>query len=85
MMSVLTVRGCDQELLEALRSTSRRRGISVNRLIVETLKEVFVGDAGPRRYDDLADLAGTWSVAESAEFEAAVEPLRRIDSELWEQ
>lgn len=83
-MSVLTVRGCDDDLLKVLKETSRRRGVSVNRLIVETLREVFVGGKRPRRYDDLNDLAGTWSVAEAAEFDLAVAPFNRIDPELWD-
>ena len=83
-MSTLTLRGCDEELDTALKETSRRRGVSVNRLILDTLKDAFLGKGKkPRRYDDLDDLAGTWSAAEAAEFDAAVRDFGKIDAELW--
>lgn len=73
-MSKLTLRGCDEELDRALKETSRRRGISVDRLILETLKDRLLGPGKkPLRYDDLDALAGTWTAAEAAEFDAAVQ------------
>lgn len=83
-MSTLTLRGCDAELEKALKETGARRGVSVNRLILETLREAFLGSGKkPRRYDDLNSLAGTWSAAEAAEFEAAIADFSLIDNELW--
>jgi hypothetical protein len=38
-MSVLTLRSCDDELARVLKETSERRGLSVNRLILETLRD----------------------------------------------
>jgi plasmid stability protein len=83
-MATFTLRGYDADLEKALKETSARRGISVNRLILDTLRDALLGGGKkPRRYDDLDSLAGTWSVAEEAEFDAAVEEFERIDGELW--
>lgn len=83
-MATLTLRGCDAELEKALKETGARRGVSVNRLILDTLREAFLGGGKkPRRYDDLDALAGTWSVAEAAEFDAALSDFAVIDDELW--
>jgi hypothetical protein len=35
------------------------------------------------RYGDLDALAGTWSVAEAAEFDKNAEAFENIDEELW--
>lgn len=83
-MATLTVRGCDEALDQALKTASARRGISVNRLILETLRESFLGRGKkPRRYDDLDALAGSWSAAEASAFAEAVAPFEEIDRELW--
>ena len=37
----------------------------------------------PRHYDDLDKLAGTWSLAEAAKFDAAVKDFEQIESDLW--
>ncbi len=85
-MPILTLRGCDTELDLALKNASKRRGISVNRLILESLRAVFLGQGKKTlRHDDLDDLAGTWSVAEAAEFDAELSPFDAIDAELWTQ
>jgi plasmid stability protein len=83
-MATLTLRGYDADLEKALKETSARRGISVNHLILDTLRDALLGNGKkPRRYDDLDSLAGTWSVAEAEEFDAAVEDFEKIDGELW--
>jgi hypothetical protein len=84
-MQSLTLRGCDSELLQILKETSKQQGMSVNRLILQTLRTRFLGDPKkPRRYTDLDDLAGTWSLAEAAAFEKHLAEFDTIDAELWE-
>ena len=85
-MANLSLRGCDQELLQALRRLSAARRISVNRLILETLADALLG-AGkkPRRYHDLDELAGTWSVAEANHFDRVTAAFSTVDRELWQQ
>jgi plasmid stability protein len=79
-MANLLVRGLDASILSKLRSQARRRGISVNRLIVEMLQRQH---AGAETFDDLDHLAGRWSKAEAEAFAAAVAPFSEIDGALW--
>jgi|ERR687895_1204948 hypothetical protein len=79
-MPNLLLRGLDAATLSRLRADARRRGISVNRLIVETLQR---GSAGKEAFDDLDALAGRWSKAEAETFAAAVAPFSEIDGSLW--
>lgn len=79
-MPNVLLRGLDAATLSRLRAHARRRGISVNRLIVETLQR---GHAGAEKHDDLDALAGRWSKAEGEAFAAAVAPFSEIDPALW--
>jgi hypothetical protein len=74
------LRGLDASTLSRLRSDARRRGISLNRLIVETLQRQH---AGEETFDDLDSLAGAWSKADADAFAAAVAPFSEIDPALW--
>jgi len=80
-MANLSLRGLDASTLSRLKTSARRRKLSVNRLIVETLHEHYA--KGSQKFDDLDDLAGAWSRAEAAAFEAAVAPFAEIDVSLW--
>lgn len=79
-MANVLLRGLDPSTLSRLRAQARRRGISVNRLIVETLQREH---AGGQTFDDLDALAGSWSRAEADAFAAAVAPFSEIDAKLW--
>jgi len=79
-MANVLLRGLDAATLSRLRADARRRGISVNRLIVETLQRQH---RGRETYDDLDALAGRWSHSEAQTFDAAVAPFREIDPALW--
>lgn len=80
-MANLSLRGLDPATLARLRSVARRRRVSVNRLIVETLRQQYA----PREqvYHDLDSLKGSWSKAEADAFEASIAPLSDIDPALW--
>ena len=80
-MANISLRGLDASTLSRIKTNARRRKLSVNRLIVETLHEHYA--AGSRKFDDLDDLAGAWSRAEAAAFDAAVAPFAEIDATLW--
>ena len=79
-MPNVLLRGLDASTLARLRARARRRGISVNRLILETLQRE---QAGGETFHDLDGLAGTWSKEEADAFDAAVAPFSEIDPELW--
>jgi hypothetical protein len=80
-MADVLVRGIDGATLARLKADARRRGVSVNRLIVEALQREHGG--GGAASDDLDALAGSWSKAEAEAFAAAVAPFSEVDPSLW--
>jgi len=81
-MKYLTVRNLPNEVARALSEEKRRRGLSLNRTVIELLGQ-SLGVAKSRRSNGLEKLAGSWSEADLAEFEAAVADTRTIDEEMW--
>jgi hypothetical protein len=82
-MSTITIRCPDDRLVNLLRRESRKRGESINKIVIETLENSF-GGSNRRRFSDLDHLAGTWSDAGLEEFNKAVAPLVRIDPDDWQ-
>ena len=80
-MPNFSLRDLDTATLARIKSTARRQKLSVNRLIVETLRQHYA--PGNRAPDELDALAGTWSEAEADEFNAAIAPFGEIDRALW--
>ena len=81
----LTLRGCDEDLGRALKREAEKRRVSVNRLILDTLRDALTGGKSTRKYHDLDSLAGTWTAAEAAEFDASVKVFESVDPELWDR
>ena len=67
-MANISLRGLDSPTLSRIKSNARRRGVSVNRLIVENLQRQYSG--GGTEFDDLDVLAGAWTKAEADAFAA---------------
>jgi len=80
-MPNISLRGIDDPTLGRIKASAKRRKISVNRLIVDTLRAQFgTADKG---FDDLDDLAGKWTLAQAREFDAAVAPFGEVEHGLW--
>lgn len=85
-MNAITLRNIPREIQEAIERRARNEGLSFNRTVLRMLEEALGlrrGSSGGLHHD-LDHLAGTWSRAEAAEFDAALAEQRRIDPELWE-
>ena len=80
-MPNLSLRGVDAPTLARIKASANRRKVSVNRLIVDALRQEF-GAAG-ESYNDLDALAGKWTKAQADEFDAAVAPFGEIEPGLW--
>lgn len=81
-MKALTIRNVDARLAEALKREVDRRGTSLNQTVLDLLW-AQLGLRGERPSNGLARLAGTWTDAELAEFEAATREFDAVDAELW--
>lgn len=83
-MTVLTIRGVDDELSEALRREAKLRGVSMNTLTRELLRRGLGLGGGPQRHHELDALAGAWSPADLDAFTEATALFGAIDPSLWE-
>ncbi len=82
-MKHLTIRNVPPPLALALEKEKKRRGVSLNRIVIDLLSHALgVGRGGMRR-NGLKSLAGSWSAEEQARFDAAVAPLEAVDEDLW--
>lgn len=87
-MARLNVRGVDAQLHGALKKAAREKGVSVNQVVLDALRQAVgqepVGGQSHQRRHDLDYLAGTWAIAEYDGFMAALTEDRSIDDELWQ-
>ncbi len=87
-MKQLTIRGVDKELHHALRRRADQHGMSINRYVLSVIREsVGLANGGVLRdseFDDLDDLAGTWTQQDYEEFKGQLQAQRSIDTELWQ-
>lgn len=82
-MKTITIRNVSAELAEALKTETRRRGLSLNRTVLAVMGEALGVSSGRARSNGLRSLAGGWSEEESRRFEEAVAPFSEVDAELW--
>jgi len=82
----LTVRNVDENLSDALKREAKKRGQSVNKLIIDILQQslgIKSTSEKPMAYTDLDHLAATWQDEETDQFNACVQKQRKIDEEMW--
>ena len=81
----LTLRSISARLRAALAREAVRRGQSLNKTLLALLAERLglAGEAGAVEYDDLDELAGTWTKADGARFDEALRAQRQVDARLW--
>jgi len=86
-MKQLTIRGFGDDLERVLIRVSREEGISLNKAVLRLLRRGagLESDREPGNVvgSSLDHLLGTWSADDERSFDEAVEPLGRIDPELW--
>ena len=77
--SQYTIRQVPPQVDQALRRKAKRKGVSLNQMLLETLTESVGEEAA--RYHDLDELAGTWK--QDKAFDKAVEAFDKIDPNDW--
>ena len=82
LLKNITVRNIPPELAKALDRERRRWGDSLNKTVLELLRQ-GLGVGPGARSNGLASLAGTWSKDEFREFEEATAFFEQVDEELW--
>ncbi len=84
-MATLSIRGLDDKALARLKSQAEREGRSLNSLVLRILQDsgTPVQSNALKKFDDLDDLAGTWSAKEARDFEHSTAPFAEVDAALW--
>ena len=82
-MKTMTIRNVPSELSAALEAERRRRGLSLNRTVLNLMQEALGVSTGGSRSNGLRRLAGCWSEDEFMEFEQAIAPFSEVDEDLW--
>jgi plasmid stability protein len=85
-MKQITLRSIPDEVKKMVRKEAERKGVSVNKAIIDLL-ELSVGTKAPEKkkrvmYHDLDHLAGIWSQKEYASFDKTLKTQRKVDAEL---
>lgn len=82
-MKSVSIRNLREKTYERIRQAATERGISINRMIVQTLDRSFRPEK-QLEFDDLDDLLGTWSQEDFEQFSSFLDEQRAIDDELWQ-
>jgi hypothetical protein len=85
MMSTITIRGIDETTTKILKDMAKKEGISVNAVLLKTLRESLGLEKKRRKviHDDLDHLAGTWSEKDFAEFQKRIADFETVDEKMW--
>lgn len=85
-MKTFSLRGIDDELTDALKNEVRRTGTSINKTILNLIRESMglTQKKRTRPYHDLDELAGTWSEEDELLFKEKTRFFNKIDEEIWD-
>lgn len=84
-MSTITIRGIDETIAKILKERAKKEGISVNAVLLKTLRESLGLEKKRRKviHNDLDHLAGTWSEKDFAEFQKRIADFETVDEKMW--
>ena len=85
-MKAITIRGVDKDLENKLKGTAKSESLSVNQLILNSLRKSLGLEKNKihtRQYSDLNFLFGKWTEDEYEAFEKTQKNFQFIDTELW--
>lgn len=85
-MANLSLRGIDEKTAARLKGEARRRGLSVNALVIQLIRQgvgLKLPEAQRTTHHDLDSLAGTWEEKETTQFLESVSNFGQIDRALW--
>jgi hypothetical protein len=82
-MSQITLRDIPDELESYIRTLSQQNGQSLNKTVLDLLKQSTGILQNKRKRRDLSSLAGTWNNDDVKEFEKNTAIFETIDSEVW--
>jgi plasmid stability protein len=85
-MANMSLRGVDEKTAKRLKAEARRRGVSVNALILQFVRQGFGLETAEGRKEpshELDALAGTWDEEETSAFLKSLSDFEQVDEALW--
>jgi hypothetical protein len=85
-LKTITIRKIPPELARELRREAEKEGASLAKTVIRLLlRATGLSPDGERRnrWEDLDELAGTWTAEEAGVFDEAVSEQRRVDPDVW--
>jgi predicted CopG family antitoxin len=80
-MHAINIRNIDDSIYKKLKSESKKKGISINKLLLQMLDNFLLKKRV--EHHDLDDFFGTWTEEEYELIKQGSEEARKIDEELW--
>ena len=80
-IKAITVRGIDDEMSSKLKQTAKRENKSVNRFILDLIKQKIGSKKYKKEYHDLYHLFGKWTNDEFSKIQKIIESQRKIDDD----
>lgn len=84
-MSQITLRDLPEPVEREIRKEARRRGSSLNKVIISLLRKGLGMGSEHDKRRDLSNLVGTWDDAALREFQDSTSQFELIDEEIWKQ
>ena len=81
-MHTLNIRNIEDATYNSIKQASKKKGTSINKLILDVLNRVF-NRKKRTEYHDLDDFFGTWSEDDYTLIMGVSREMRNIDEELW--
>ena len=84
-MSQITIRGMDPKVEQRIRELSKKKGKSLNKVIIEMIEKDGRIDSKSKQIpsESLKDLAGGWTEQDASEFFESIKFCEQIDEGLW--
>lgn len=84
-MAVMTIRGLEDSVTQALKKRAKQEGSSVNAIVAGIIKEQLGLKKKQRTtiHHDLDKLAGTWNDRDYMEFKKKTADFEKVDEDMW--
>ena len=82
-MHTINIRNIDDSIYKRIKYESEKKGLSINKFLLQIIDKFFKKNKEKVEYHDLDDFFGTWSEEEYKLIDEGSAQARKIDEEIW--
>lgn len=82
-MHTINIRNIEDSIYKQLKHESKKRGLSINKCLLQIIDRFFRKNKKEVEYHDLDDFFGTWTEEDYRLIKDGSEQARKIDEEIW--